>query len=235
MLQATDLTTGYAKVVALQSVSLTVAPGEVVAVVGANGAGKSTLLSTLAGLQRPWSGRIHWEGQEITALPGHKRAALGMALVPEGRRLFRGLSAETNLRLGAYLRRDKAAVEADLAWLFELFPVLRDRRRQIAGNMSGGEQQMCAIGRALMGRPRLLMVDELSAGLAPVIVSQLLEALLRVRQERGLTLLLIEQDVHAALTVADRGYVLAQGRTALSGPAGELLERDEVRRAYLGM
>lgn len=237
LLSVLNLNTGYGDTQVLWDVSLELHRGEVVALVGANGAGKSTLLSALSGLIRAWSGRIDLNGRDITHVPAERIVQFGMAHVPQGRRLFSGLSVEENLRLGAYTRRagSAAAIAADLDRVYALLPKLRERRMQLAGLLSGGEQQMVAIGRGLMTRPEVLLIDELSLGLAPSIVDDLLAAIDTIHREEGLSFLLVEQDVQIALERADRGYVLENGRIALNGPASELLRNDAVRAAYLGI
>jgi branched-chain amino acid transport system ATP-binding protein len=225
----------YGRIEALKGVDLTVAAGEIVALVGANGAGKTTLLRTISGIEPAAAGRIVFEGQPIERLASHARVALGIAQSPEGRQVFGPLSVEDNLRLGGYRRRDGgAAVAADLERCFALFPILKERRRQAAGSLSGGQQQMLAIARALMAAPKLLLLDEPSLGLAPVIVDQILEAIARLRSE-GVTILLVEQNAAAALAIADRGYVLELGKVTLTGSGQELLDDPKVREAYLGV
>ncbi len=234
LLEVDNVSVDYDGAVALRQVSLSVERGKIVALVGSNGAGKSTLLSTVSGLKRPAQGRVLLEGREITGLAAHRVARLGVALVPEGRRLFPGLSVWRNLLLGAYGRRDDGARSETLEVIRELFPVLADRRDQPAATLSGGEQQMLAIGRALMSRPRLLLLDEPSLGLAPRLVMRIFESLREIN-EHGITILLVEQRLQQALRLASRGYVLQTGRVVLAGPSADLLESDEVRRAYLGL
>jgi branched-chain amino acid transport system ATP-binding protein len=234
LLELSDLTVDYDGAVALQGVSLDVEEGEIVALVGANGAGKTTLLAAIAGLKAAARGSARLGGDELLHLPAHHRARLGVALVPEGRHVFPHLPVWRNLLLGAYRQRDRVWREQELRRIYELFPVLRDRRNQPAGTLSGGEQQMLAIGRALMSRPRLLLLDEPSLGIAPVLVERIFSAL-KVVNERGITVLLVEQRLQQALALAGRGYVLQTGRVVLSGPTSELLESEEVRRAYLGI
>ncbi|HEY8695939.1 MAG TPA: ABC transporter ATP-binding protein [Chloroflexota bacterium] len=227
------LNVAYGDVQVLWDVSLEVRRGEMVALIGANGAGKSTLLATISGLLRPRSGKIVFDGREITGVAADAIVHAGIAHVPQGRRLFAGLTVKQNLMLGAYTRRD-AGQEKDLAWVFETFPRLKERQLQLAGTMSGGEQQMCAIGRALMSKPKLLLIDEPSLGLAPVVVDDLLEVLRKVHQQ-GTTVLMVEQDIQTALEEADRGYVLETGHITLTGPAAELLDNADVKKAYLGV
>jgi len=237
LLRVENLNTGYGDTQVLWDVSLELRRGEVVALVGANGAGKSTLLSALSGLIRVWSGNMSLLGRDITRAAAENIVRLGVAHVPQGRRLFSGLSVEENLRLGAYTRRagSSQAIASDLDRIYTLLPKLRERRAQLAGLLSGGEQQMVAIGRGLMARPEVLLIDELSLGLAPSIVDDLLAAIDTIHHEEGLTFLLVEQDVQIALERADRGYVLENGRIAMSGPARDLLRSEAVRTAYLGI
>jgi branched-chain amino acid transport system ATP-binding protein len=224
----------YGDTQVLWNVSLDVQQGEVVALLGSNGAGKTTLLAMISGLMRPARGSITFEGEEISRVPAKEIVKRGLVHVPEGRRLFQALTVRENLMLGAFQRRDGVAVRRDLDRVFGMFPILAERRTQIAAKLSGGEQQMCAIGRGLMAGPRLLMIDELSLGLAPIVVEQLFQILRQVA-ESGTTLLVVEQDVEAALSQASRGYVLEAGEMTVSGPAADLLGNDDVKRAYLGI
>ena len=233
MLSVENLKSGYGRIEALHGVSITVAAGEIVTLVGANGAGKTTLLRAISGVQPITAGRVLFEGRPIERLPGHARVALGIAQVPEGRQLFAPLSVEDNLKLGAWTRRD-ADRETELAQVYALFPMLATRRQAAAGTLSGGQQQMLAIGRALMAKPRLLLLDEPSMGLAPMLVDQILGVVQGLKRT-GLTVLLVEQNARAALTIADRGYVVETGRIAASGSAAELLADDRVQAAYLGV
>lgn len=237
LLQVQHLTAGYGEVQVLWDVSLEVRRGEVVALVGANGAGKSTLLATLSGLLPAWQGSIEFAGWNITSQRAERTARLGLVLVPQGRRLFGGLSVEENLRLGAYTHRagTTAAIGHDLERIFALFPKLRERRKQAAGSLSGGEQQMCAIARGLMAHPDILLIDELSLGLAPNVVDDILVAIDTIHRQEQLSFLLVEQDVQIALERSHRGYVIENGRVVLSGPAGALLQDERIRAAYLGM
>jgi branched-chain amino acid transport system ATP-binding protein len=234
MLRVERLEAGYGDVPVLHGVSLEVGAGEIVALVGSNGAGKSTLLKTLAGLLPATAGEVEFDGAPITGLKAYRRVQLGIALVPEGRRLFAGLTVRQNLLLGAFQRRDQAAIDADLARVYALFPRLKEREDQLAGRLSGGEQQMCAIGRGLMAAPRLLLIDELSLGLAPVAVDALLAALQAVHAQ-GTPLLLVEQDVRTALGIADRAYVVESGQVTIHGPARTLLADPRIKQAYLGL
>jgi branched-chain amino acid transport system ATP-binding protein len=209
-------------------------PGELVAVVGANGAGKTTTMRSIAGLNNPLQGTIRFEGRDISRLRAHQTLALGISYVPEGRRLFAKLSVEENLSLGAYTEKSPAEIKRRLDEMLELFPILRDRARQTAETLSGGEQQMLAIARGLMSRPKLLMLDEMSLGLMPTLVEKMMETIVAINR-RGVTVLLVEQMVQEALEIAHRGYVLQTGRVVLTGSAKELLDSEEIRRAYLGM
>jgi branched-chain amino acid transport system ATP-binding protein len=233
MLRIDNLAVYYGGIQALKDVSLHLDTGELLAIIGANGAGKTTLLRTLSGVLKARSGSIRFEGKELTRLSPFDIVALGIAHSPEGRQLFGGLTVLENLKLGAVQRTDRAAIEQDLDWTFELFPVLKDRRLQRAGTLSGGEQQMLAIGRALMARPRLLLLDEPSLGLAPLLVERIFGVIARLKAER-VTLLLVEQNARMALDVADRAYVMETGRIKLRGTAAELAANPEVERAYLG-
>jgi len=234
MLELSRISVGYNALQVVWDVSLTVQRGELVALVGANGAGKSTVLKTVAGLLRPVSGQITLEGARIDGLPAHAIVARGVALVPEGRRVFPYMTVAENLELGAFLETRRARIEETLAWVFDLFPILKMRRSQLAGTLSGGEQQMLVIGRALMSRPRLLMMDEPSLGLAPAVVSTVFASVGRLLEE-GITVLLVEQNVRKALELAQRGYVLENGRIVLSGPSASLLADAGVKKAYLGL
>jgi branched-chain amino acid transport system ATP-binding protein len=234
LLQLEGVSAGYGDVQVLWEIDLAIGPGEIVALVGPNGAGKSTTLATISGLVRPRAGRILFDGQPIQGATTQRIVQLGIAHVPEGRRLFSALSVRDNLLMGAFQRRDRARVRDDLARILDLFPRLKERLGTPGGNLSGGEQQMVAIGRGLMGRPRLLMIDELSLGLAPVIVESLIEILAQVNRD-GTAILIVEQDVQAALEQATRGYVLETGQITLSGPSAGLLADERVRQAYLGL
>ena len=235
MLRVEGLRVAYGKIVALDGVSLGVGERELVAVIGANGAGKSSLLSALMGLVEPRGGAISFRGREITRFPSWERVRLGIALVPEGGRIFPDLSVEQNLRLGGYTIGRGEELSENLELVFSLFPVLKERLGQRAGTLSGGERQMLAIGRALMASPRLLLVDEVSMGLMPKLIPEILGTLVRLREERGMSVLLAEQNAREALQVVDRGYVLKNGRITLEGTAAELRENAEVKAAYLGL
>jgi branched-chain amino acid transport system ATP-binding protein len=232
LLETRALTAGYGEMQVLRDISLAVQPAEIVAIVGSNGAGKTTLLRAISRLI-PCGGEVTFDGKSVSHATADEVFGSGLVQVPEGRQLFDRMSVEENLRMGAYRRGDRRAIDDDLDRMYTLFPRLSDRRRQLAGSRSGGEQQMCAMARALMARPRLMMVDEMSLGLAPVIVDQLLETMTAIRKE-GVTVLLVEQDVHAALSVADRGYVMETGEIVREGSARELESDPEVQRAYLG-
>jgi len=234
LLQVRGLGARYGPVAVLHGVDLEVQAGELVAIVGANGAGKTTLLHCLSGLHRPSGGSIRLEGVEISRLAPHRIVAAGIGQVPEGRQVFAPLSVEDNLRLGGYVqRRDPAWLGQRLRLVYDLFPILEERRAQLAGTLSGGQQQMLAIGRALLGRPRLLLLDEPSMGLAPLLVEEILRVVGELNRQ-GVTILLVEQNARAALALAQRGYVLETGRVALAAPAAELLADEGVKRAYLG-
>lgn len=234
MLELRNITAGYNEVPVLHDVNLVIKEGEFVSVVGANGAGKSTTLKTISNLVTPSSGDMLWEGRSMLNLPPYKIAALGIAHVPEGRRVFPQLTVEENLEMGSYLSEAKMHRQETMQRVYEIFPRLAERRNQLGGTLSGGEQQMLAIGRGLMLRPRLLLLDEPSLGLAPVLVELLFEKLREIHAQ-GLAVLLVEQNVREALGLADRAYVLENGRVVLQGTANELLNNDHVREAYLGL
>ena len=223
----------YGAVHALKGVSLHVEAGEIVTLIGANGAGKTTLLRTISGLVPAKAGRIVFEGKDISKVPAHEIVALGMSQSPEGRMVFSNLSVEDNLELGAYRRRDRPGIQQDRDAVFHLFPRLLERRKQLSGTLSGGEQQMLAIGRALMSRPRVLLLDEPSLGIAPLLVRDIFKNIVEINR-RGVTVLLVEQNAHMALGIAKRGYVLETGRVVLEDEAAKLAANDEVRAAYLG-
>lgn len=233
LLKVEGLQAGYGEVPVLYDIALEIQRGEIVALVGSNGAGKTTLLRALSRIIES-RGRVEFAGKALERMSADQVFALGLVQVPEGRQLFDQMSVEENLLMGAYRRSDKPKVAADLKRVYELFPRLDERRRQLAGSLSGGEQQMCAIARALMAAPQLMMVDEMSLGLAPVVVDLLLDVLAQIRKE-GVTVLLVEQDVFSAFSIADRGYVLETGRIVRAGRAKDLAEDPEVRRAYLGL
>jgi branched-chain amino acid transport system ATP-binding protein len=234
MLQLTDINAGYGGFQALFGVSLQVATGEAVAVIGPNGAGKTTLLRVISGLLPPTSGRMMVEGRDFLAMPPHRIVEAGIAHVPESRRLFPRLSVEENLRMGAFIATARPRFSERLAYVYGLFPRLRERRNQLAGTLSGGEQQMCAIARALMSGPKLVLLDEPSMGLAPVVVAQVFDLVRRIRGE-GYTVLIVEQNVRQVLKVVDRAYLLEVGRVKAQGAAAELAASDEIRAAYMGL
>jgi branched-chain amino acid transport system ATP-binding protein len=234
LLDVQSLTTSYRGLIAISGVSINVGEGEIVAVAGANGAGKSTLLKSISGMEKPKEGAVTFAGQPIQALPAHEITARGLAYVPENRRLFPRLSVADNLRLGSYLYRSQADRNAPMERVFALFPRLKERLPQRAETLSGGEQQMLAIGRALMTRPRLLMLDEPSQGIMPKLVDEIFQAVLTIRKA-GVTVLIVEQRLAESLEIADRAYVLQTGRVVLSGTAAEVRDNPDIRRAYLGM
>ena len=233
LLAVEQLVVRYNAIPALHDLSLEVLPGEIVTLIGANGAGKTTTLRTISGLLKPTAGRILFAGEDITRLRPHRVTALGISHVPEGRGIFTNLSVRDNLELGAYLRRQKAEIDRDFERVFTLFPILKERAKQISGTLSGGEQQMLAIGRALMARPRLMLLDEPSLGLAPQLVDAIFRTIVEISRE-GTTILLVEQNAHKALTIAGRGYVLETGRVVLADSSANLVRDERVRRAYLG-
>ena len=234
MLDLRDLVSAYGNILALQGVSLHVKPSEIVTILGSNGAGKTTLLMAIAGLVPPRQGEILWEGRPIQQLTPDQIKALGIGLVPEGRRIFPEFTVLENLRMGAYLRRDREHIREDLERMMELFPILNHRQSQLGGTLSGGEQQMLAIARALMGRPQLLLLDEPSLGLAPMVVQQIFEILCQIHQQQQTMILLVEQNAHLALQLADRGYLLENGKIQLTDTAANLLGNEAVQRVYLG-
>jgi len=236
LLRIRNLQTFYGRIRALDNISLSVRPGEIVALIGANGAGKSTILNSISGILTPTHGDIFFEGIRLNNRSPESVVRLGISQVPEGRLIFHPLTVLENLELGAYVRfkkRDKARIFEDLDMVFTLFPTLAERRDQVSGTLSGGEQQMLAISRALMARPKMLLLDEPSMGLAPLVTAEILRTIVRLRDE-GITILIVEQNARAALNIADRGYVLETGRVILEGTGSELLEDSEVKRAYLG-
>lgn len=232
MLKVNNLAVSYGMIQAVHGVSFDVKPGEIVTLIGANGAGKTTILRTISGLIRPKSGQILFEDQDVTKTPPQKIVAAGLSQVPEGRHVFSGLSVMENLEMGAYLRKD-GGLKADYEQVFEKFPVLKERRNQDAATLSGGEQQMLAMGRALMSKPKLLLLDEPSMGLAPIFIKEIFSIIQEINAQ-GTTVLLIEQNAKMALSVAHRGYVLETGKIVLSGTGSELLDSEEVKKAYLG-
>ncbi|NCX09902.1 MAG: ABC transporter ATP-binding protein [Actinobacteria bacterium] len=233
LLKVPNIQVAYGKIVAVKDVSVTVNQGEIVTLIGSNGAGKSTTLRTISGLIKPKSGEILFNGKRIDGVPGHEIVGMGICHSPEGRRIFPRMTVKENLELGAFLRNNKSEVAADMERVLDLFPRLKERIKQTAGTMSGGEQQMLAVSRALMGDPKLLLLDEPSMGLAPVLVELIFDTIVKIRKQ-GITILLIEQNATAALEVADRAYVLESGKVKMSGSAKELSSDDKVTKAYLG-
>ena len=233
MLEVKDLEVYYGMIQAIKGISFEVNKGEVIALIGANGAGKTTTLHTITGLLSPKKGSVIFEGKDITKIPAHKIVSMGMAHVPEGRRVFADLSVYENLKLGAYTRKDKENLNKDLENIYKRFPRLAERKNQSAGTLSGGEQQMLAMGRALMSKPKLIVMDEPSMGLSPIFVNEIFD-IIRVVSESGTTVLLVEQNAKKALSIADRAYVLETGKIVTSGKASELLEDDSIKKAYLG-
>lgn len=233
MLEINDIQVYYGVIQAIKGVSFHVDKGEVIALIGANGAGKTTILHTISGLITPKSGNVIFNGQDITKIPGHKIVSMGMAHVPEGRRVFAQLTVLQNLKMGAYTRRDKEEVQQTLKTVFERFPRLEERQNQLAGTLSGGEQQMLAMGRALMSHPSIILMDEPSMGLSPIFVNEIFDIIQEVSKS-GTTVLLVEQNAKKALSIADRAYVLETGKIVLEGKASDLLENDAIKKAYLG-
>ena len=233
MLRVENLAVNYGMINAVRGVNFEVNQGEIVSLIGANGAGKSTILRTISGLIKPASGTLTYEGQNITKTNAQKIVQLGISHVPEGRHVFKGLSVRENLDMGAFVRKDRANIEADIQAVYDRFPVLGERQKQDASTLSGGEQQMLAMGRALMSKPKLLLLDEPSMGLAPIFIQEIFNIIQQI-QAQGTTVLLIEQNAKMALSIASRGYVLETGKIVLSGTGQELLESDAVQKAYLG-
>jgi branched-chain amino acid transport system ATP-binding protein len=233
LLEVRDLHVSYGQIKAVKGISFTVGAGEVVTLIGGNGAGKTTTLRTISGLLKPVSGEIHFDGRRVDSVPAHQIVAFGIAQSPEGRRIFPRMSVYENLELGAYTRKDSSGVTDDVQRVYELFPVLQERRSQKAGTLSGGEQQMLAMGRAMMSRPKLLTLDEPSMGLSPIMMQRIFSTV-QTLKEQGTTILLVEQNAQAALSLADKGYVIETGTIVLEGTGQELLGNDEVRKAYLG-
>ena len=234
MLEIKNLTVNYGAISALQGISVSVKPGSIVTLIGANGAGKTTTLKTISGLLKPKSGEILYDGKNIAGLPPYQIVKLGLSHVPEGRMVFANLTVLENLQLGAYLQKDKQVVRRELEHVFSLFPRLSEREKQIAGTLSGGEQQMLAIGRALMSKPKLLLLDEPSLGLAPLLVKTIFEKIVEINRQQGLTILLVEQNANLALEVSSLGYVLETGKITLSGDSPSLRQNPQVQSAYLG-
>jgi branched-chain amino acid transport system ATP-binding protein len=233
LLQVEELKSGYGEVQVLWGISIEVQPGKLTTIVGANGAGKTTTLRSIVGSLRPWGGCVLLDGKDVTKLSSHAKANRGLVLVPEGRQLFPAMSVEENLEMGAYAKRARKGKKENLDRVYEMFPRLKERRKQKSSTLSGGEQQMLAMGRGLMQEPEVLMIDELSLGLAPVLAQQLFLTLKKLRQQ-GMTIVLVEQNVHLALALSDYTYVLSEGRVHISGDSRDVANMDEVRRAYLG-
>ena len=233
MLEVKNLEVYYGVIQAIKGISFEVNEGEVIALIGANGAGKTTTLQTITGMLQPKAGEIIFEGKDISKIPGHKIVSMGMAHVPEGRRVFAELSVYENLKLGAYTRKDKKEIEETLARVYKSFPRLEERKNQLAGTLSGGEQQMLAMGRALMSHPKIILMDEPSMGLSPIFVNEIFDIIQEVSKS-GTTVLLVEQNAKKALSIADRAYVLETGKIVLEGKASDLLNNDSIKKAYLG-
>ena len=233
LLEIKDLEVNYGVIKAIKGVSFDVNEGEIIALIGANGAGKTTILHTITGLIQAKKGSIVFDGKELTKTPPHKIVSMGMAHVPEGRRIFQQLSVLENLKLGAYTRKDKSEIASTLKMVYERFPRLEERKNQVAGTLSGGEQQMLAMGRALMSKPRIILMDEPSMGLSPLLVSEIFD-IIKVINESGTTVLLVEQNAKKALSIADKAYVLETGKITLSGDAKDLINDESVKKAYLG-
>ena len=233
MLEVTDLKVNYGMIQAIKGITFTVKDGEIVTLIGANGAGKTTTMHAISGLLKPASGSIKLDGQELTKVPSHKIVGMGLAQVPEGRRVFAQQTVEENLSLGAFVRKDKDGIQKDLDYVYDLFPRLKERRVQLAGTLSGGEQQMLAMGRALMAQPKILLLDEPSMGLSPLLVSEIFRIIEEINQ-KGTTVLLVEQNAKRALAIANRAYVLETGNITLEGTGAELASDERVQKAYLG-
>ena len=234
MLEVRNLAVSYGAIAALHGVSLSVAPGDIVTLIGGNGAGKTTTLRAISGLQRAQAGEVIYDGRNIMNLPAHEIVKLGLAHVPEGRMVFANLTVLENLQMGAYLRSDKAGIAADMAYVFNIFPRLQERGRQVSGTLSGGEQQMLAIGRALMSKPKFLMLDEPSLGIAPLLVKTIFAKIVEINRQQGITILLVEQNANLALDVSRFGYVLETGRVILQDESAKLRANPLVKQAYLG-
>jgi branched-chain amino acid transport system ATP-binding protein len=234
MLEVTELSVSYGAIAALRGITLKVGKGAIVTLIGGNGAGKTTTLRTISGLLRPKSGKIAFLGEDITQLPAHKIVGRGLGHVPEGRMIFSNLTVDENLVMGAYLQRDKAAIAKNREYVFCIFPRLKERLRQTAGTLSGGEQQMLAIGRAVMGEPKFLMLDEPSLGIAPRLISTIFEKIIEINRERGIAILLVEQNANLALEISSYAYVLETGCVTMEGPSAELRKNPQLKAAYLG-
>jgi branched-chain amino acid transport system ATP-binding protein len=234
MLEVSQLSVSYGAISALGGISLSVAPGAIVTLIGGNGAGKTTTLRTVSGLLRPSAGKVVFMGEEITRLAPHQIVARGLGHVPEGRMIFSNLTVDENLSMGAYLRGDKAAIEETREYAFGIFPRLKERRRQTAGTLSGGEQQMLAIGRALMGKPKFLMLDEPSLGIAPRLITTIFEKIIEINRDQGIAILLVEQNANLALEISSQAFVLETGHVTMSGPSAELRKNPQLKASYLG-
>ena len=234
MLEVKNLTVNYGAIAALQGISLEIKQGDIVTLIGANGAGKTTTLRTISGLHKPLAGEVLYQGQNITRLAPHAIVKLGISHVPEGRMIFANLTVLENLKMGAYLRKDKAGIQVEMDYVFAAFPRLKEREKQVAGTLSSGEQQMLAIGRALMSKPKVLMLDEPSLGLAPLLVKTIFEKIVEINRDQGITILLVEQNANRALEVSRYGYVLETGRVTLHGESSALRQNPQVKSAYLG-
>ena len=234
MLEVSELSVSYGAIAALSGVSLKVGPAAIVTLIGGNGAGKTTLLRTVSGLLRPLAGRISFLGEDLGRLPPHRIVGRGLGHVPEGRMVFSNLTVEENLAMGAYLRKDKAAIAQNRDYVFTIFPRLKERLRQTAGTLSGGEQQMLAIGRALMGEPKFLMLDEPSLGIAPRLISTIFERIIEINRDRGIAILLVEQNANLALEISSYAYVLETGHVTMEGPSADLRKNPQLKAAYLG-
>jgi branched-chain amino acid transport system ATP-binding protein len=235
MLKVRNLRSGYGEVTILWDVSIDVEKGSITAVLGSNGMGKSTLLKCIAGIQKVKSGKIFFNNSDITDLPPHRRVGMGISLIPEGRRIFPDMTVYENLLIGAYIKEYRKYIKDSLEFIYDIFPILRERRNQLAGTLSGGEQQMLSIARGLMSRPKLLMLDEPSLGLAPRIVFQIMDLIKKLNREYGITILLVEQHVEQALKICDKAYIIERGNITLSGSGEELLRNPKVRESYLGI
>jgi len=235
MLRVNNLDSGYGVVQVIWGITIEVTQGEITALIGSNGVGKTTLMRTLAGSIPPMGGQILYRGREITHQPQSLRVRDGLSMIPEGRQLYSGMTVEDNLWMGAYTRKDKTAIKENLEWVYTVFPILMERRKQLAGTLSGGEAQMCAIGRGLMASPELLLLDELSLGLAPVMVDLLVKIITQIHHEKGMTMLLVDQDVQTALEISKRGYVLDNGRVVMGRESALLKNDPEIKKAYLGL
>ncbi len=235
MLKVESLNAGYGDVQILWNLSIDIEPGSITALIGSNGVGKTTLLRTIAGAIKPYSGSIIYGQEDITGLSQPNRARMGIMMVPEGRQLYSGLTVEDNLMMGAYTRRDKKKIKEDLEWVYTILPRLKERRKQLAGTLSGGEAQMCAVARGLMAAPKLLLLDELSLGLAPGIADDLIKVLKGIHESRDITILLVDQDVQIALELASSGYVIVHGSVEMSGESEKLLKNPDIRKAYMGI